>query len=92
MSWHVEVGGAHRDGERSRCDVRVNGQRHEVTVSDADLAALAPGGDAVSLIRASFEFLLEREPPGSILQRFDVSVIEQYFPGYRAEISGRLRR
>ena len=34
------------------------------------------------LVRRSFEFLLEREPPSSILPRFDLSVIERYFPDY----------
>ena len=30
----------------------------------------------------SFEFLLLREPPGSILPRFDLSVIQRFFPEY----------
>lgn len=34
------------------------------------------------LIRRSFEFLLEREPNTSILRRFELPVIQQYFPEY----------
>jgi len=34
------------------------------------------------LVARSFDFLLEREPPGSILNRFDLSVIQRYFPDY----------
>lgn len=34
------------------------------------------------LVRRSFEFLLDREPAGSILRRFNLSVIETYFPEY----------
>jgi hypothetical protein len=90
MAWGIEVGDVQRDGDRSRCDVRIDGQRYEVTINDGDLSALATGSDPASLIRASFEFLLEREPPDSILRRFDLSVIETYFPGYRAEIARRL--
>jgi hypothetical protein len=42
------------------------------------------------LVRASFEFLLEREPASSILRKFSVHVISRYFPEYPAEICARL--
>jgi hypothetical protein len=42
------------------------------------------------LIRASFEFLLEREPATSILRTFSLDVISQYFPDYPAQIRARL--
>jgi hypothetical protein len=42
------------------------------------------------LIRASFEFLLEREPKESILARFELPVIERYFPEYPRVIRGKL--
>jgi hypothetical protein len=42
-------------------------------------------------VEASFWFLLEREPKESILRRFDLAVIEQYFPDYAAAI-GTLAR
>jgi hypothetical protein len=42
------------------------------------------------LVRASFEFLLEREPASAILRKFSVHVISQYFPEYPAEIRARL--
>jgi hypothetical protein len=41
------------------------------------------------LVRASFAFLLEREPPSSILRRFSLDVIGTYFPEYPNEI-GRM--
>ncbi len=34
----------------------------------------------------SFEFLLDREPNTSILGRFDLPVIGQYFPEYEKKI------
>lgn len=48
-------------------------------------------GDApeAELVRASFEFLLEREPPGSILRSFSLEVIGNYFPEYRSEMRDR---
>ena len=38
------------------------------------------------LIEKSFKFLLEREPKESILPRFNLRVINQYFPEFEEEI------
>jgi hypothetical protein len=85
-----------------RCDVVVGedagATTHEVRVSREVLRRLladAPSApqDAASaeaLVRASFEFLLEREPRGSILRTFDLDVIERYFPGYERAIGARV--
>jgi hypothetical protein len=50
------------------------------------------GGDvpAERLIEESFRFLLEREPKESILQAFELPVIEEYFPEYPEQIRQRL--
>jgi hypothetical protein len=60
-----------------------------VTVTPQDVARWGrddiDAGEAVvveDLVRRSFEFLLEREPPQSILRRFDLAVIQRYFPEY----------
>lgn len=37
-------------------------------------------------IRASFEFLLEREPKESILKHFEVPIIARYFPEFKQAI------
>ena len=60
---------------------------HIVTVPPGLVTALgwAPGGEA-ELVRRSFQFLLEREPATSILRRFRLDVIGDYFPEYRDEI------
>ena len=42
--------------------------------------------DIESLVKKSFEFLLEREPKESILREFDLEVIAHYFPEYNKEI------
>jgi hypothetical protein len=66
---------------------------HRVRLSRADLTRLAPGAsDPVSLVEASFAFLLEREPNSSILREFDLTVIARYFPDYEREIGHRLAR
>ena len=41
---------------------------------------------AEALVRASFAFLLDREPSSSILPKFSLDVISRYFPEYRREI------
>ena len=90
------------DGSAWDCSVRVDdGQgttTHEVRVAAADLAPVArrvPSApadvDAVErLVAETFAFLLEREPKESILSRFDLSIVRQYFPEYDREIRRRL--
>jgi len=63
--------------------------RHEVTVARADLERLAPGAsDPTDLVRRSMEFLLQREPPRSILPSFDLIAIGRYFPEYESTVRG----
>jgi len=74
------------------CTVGVGRDRpttHEVRVSVADLASLAPGAaDPADLVRRSFGFLLDREPKESILRSFDLPMIGRYFPEYERTIRG----
>ena len=63
------------------------GRTYRVTVSPAELARLDPGStDPTDLVRRSFEFLLARESPDSILPSFGLSIIGRYFPDYESEI------
>lgn len=64
---------------------------HEVTVWPSDVARYAPDATPEQLLEASFAFLLEREPKEAILRRFELAVIEQYFPGYAQEVAGLIR-
>ena len=43
-----------------------------------------------SLVEKSFEFLLDRESNTSILPRFDLPIIERYFPEYEQTIKTML--
>ena len=65
--------------------------RHNVTVDKEDFERLT-GGDTTleALVRASFEFLLERESKESILRSFDLMTINRYFPEYEGQIQQRL--
>ena len=72
-------------GERSY-DVTVDGaSRHRVSVP-----ARFGDEDLERVVRASFEFLLEREPASSILPEFSLDVIGRYFPEYEDELPRRL--
>ena len=84
--------GAEPSGWRFRVTVREGGSstQHDVTLSAADHDRLGEGRRSPEeLIRASFDFLLEREPKESILPTFDLSVIGSYFPGFDEIIRGR---
>ena len=65
---------------------------HEVTVTREDVDRYAAGESPERLVEASFEFLLEREPKESILSRFELPVIERYFPDYPQRIRQALTR
>jgi len=63
---------------------------HTVTVPPhlPDSLGWAPGCEQ-ALVTESFEFLLEREPATSILRRFSLDVIGDYFPEYTAHMRQR---
>jgi hypothetical protein len=46
--------------------------------------------DCETVVRESFVFLLEREPPTSILRSFSLEQIAGYFPEYYEEMHQRL--
>jgi hypothetical protein len=92
VTWTVRVEPKSGDGAVSRFTVRVDGHSYDVGLSRDEAATLAPGAGPEDLVRESFRFLLEREPPASILRRFDLPVIGRYFPEYGEEIRRRLGR
>lgn len=64
---------------------------YTVTLKKADYEHLSQGrATAERLVKASFQFLLEREPKESILRRFDLPRIGYYFPEYEEELRRRL--
>jgi hypothetical protein len=55
-------------------------------VSVPDSLVQRIGADPAAIVRATLAFLLDREPPTSIMQRFDCSVVSRYFPEYEREL------
>ena len=67
---------------------RVSTSSHTVTFEPDYVTKLLVGDETIeSLLRRSFEFLLERESKESILSSFNLRVISRYFPEYEREIT-----
>jgi hypothetical protein len=67
--------------------VKVEEKEYNVSLDDEYWQDITGGKIAKEeLIKKSFEFLLEREPKESILYRFNLRVINQYFPEFEEEI------
>jgi len=62
--------------------------QHEVTVMPSDVERYGPHLAPEELVEATFHFLLEREPKEAILRRFDLPVVESYFPEFRHVLGG----
>ena len=84
----------HRSGAIYDVTVEDGGGRtsHAVSVTPAHLARFAPNATPEALLKGSFEFLLEREPKEAILARFELPVIERYFPDYPQALAARLAK
>ncbi len=69
--------------------------KHTVIMKQADFSRLAASRpDAFvspeHVVETSFRFLLERESKESILPKFNLMVIERYFPDFQRVVSGML--
>ncbi len=82
------------EGGGWRCSVTVGDDagstHHSVQVDRATLDDLAPGTTPEDLVRASFDFLLEREPRESIMRSFELPVIGRFFGDFPDEIRRRM--
>lgn len=70
-------------------EVDDNGRSHryDVTLNWSDYDLWSRGQVAPEkVVKAAFEFLLEREPASAILSRFDCAVIRRYFPEVDKEL------
>lgn len=77
--WSAEVWVDDPDDPRGR-------SHHRVIVSQEEVLRYGRGRSVEDLVRASFEFLLQREPLSSILANFELSTIERYFPEFRESV------
>ncbi len=91
----VQCEGSRSDGWLCSVTLREGGldiSSHSVHVRAADLQRLAPdASDPTALVKASLEFLLERESPRMILRSFDLLDIARYFPEYEQAIRNHAR-
>lgn len=55
---------------------------HEVTATKKVVDLLCADCEPEKVVEASIRFLLDREPKESIMTRFDLDVIVQFFPDY----------
>jgi hypothetical protein len=63
---------------------------HQVTLARRDHRELGVETESPEqFVRRCFEWLLEREPKESILSRFDIREISQYFPRFREDMRKR---
>ena len=61
--------------------------QHEVTVTNIGHYDLTKERKTKEeLLDFSFRFLLDREPNTSILSKFEITIISQYFPEYETEV------
>lgn len=70
-------------------DVRIEGRtRHTVTAPATALQRVQRAGEsAESAIERVMRFLLQREPPESILSRFSLDDVARYFPEFWSEMA-----
>jgi hypothetical protein len=86
----IEAAGEGSGKTRFRVTVREgdSSSEHEVTVTDGDYRRLGERYDSYEdFVRATFQFLLEREPKESILAQFDVATVPRYFPEFERDIA-----
>jgi hypothetical protein len=86
-----------RDGDPLEFEVVVREgkgeSRHHVTMTKGTCVRLTQSAHTPErCLEAAFRFLLDREPKESILRRFDVTVISQYFPEFEQELPRYLAR
>lgn len=79
------------DERRFEVRVTAEGRSHTYQVSVPAALAERLGAEPAAVVRATLAFLLDREPPGSILPSFDCAVVSRYFPDYDAKLPGYLR-
>jgi uncharacterized protein (DUF1786 family) len=71
-------------------EVTQDGGHYAYQVSVPDDLVERTGAEPAAIVRATLAFLLDREPPTSIMRRFDCSVVPGFFPEYEAELPNYL--
>jgi hypothetical protein len=74
------------DEQLYEAEVTHQGEHYSYRVSVPDDLVERTSAEPAAIVRATVAFLLDREPPTSIMERFDCSVVSGYFPEYEAEL------
>ncbi|HZD70530.1 MAG TPA: hypothetical protein VFA45_17035 [Actinomycetes bacterium] len=69
-----------------QAEATVDGRHYAYRVSVPQDLVERVGADPAAIVRATIAFLLDREPPTSIMERFDCSVVSRFFPEYESEL------
>lgn len=87
MSFIVSVDLAGHTDNGWRYHVSIEGYHYSVTLSrDYFKKVVSSEIGPDELVKKSFDFLLQREPPSAILQQFDLQDINKFFPEYEQSI------
>jgi hypothetical protein len=78
------------DDQLYEAEVTQRGGHYAYVVSVPDDLVERTGAEPAAIVRATVAFLLDREPPTSIMRRFDCSVVTTFFPEYEAELPSYL--
>jgi hypothetical protein len=91
MMLAMDVNVSHESGAVFRVVVTdaTGSSTHMVTVMPSDVERYAPGRTPEELLEQAFAFLLAREPKEAILPRFELPVIERYFPEFGEQMRDR---
>ena len=83
----IEVGKKSEEQFQVTIDERGSQTKHTVILTEQYYQKLTEGKiTKEDLIKKSFQFLLNRESKESILSKFNVNVIGNYFPEYEEKI------
>lgn len=80
------------DDERYGVTIVESGSKtvHEVTAARKHVELLCGDCDPTRVVEASIRFLLDRESKESIMSRFDLDIIAQFFPEYPTAVQDYL--
>ena len=79
-----------RSGSSYQVRVEQDGRSWQYELEVPDELAARLGTEPAVVARATLAFLLDREPPGSIMASFGPDTVRGYFPEYDRELPGYL--
>lgn len=80
-------------GEGGTCQVLVeqDGREFRYTVQVPEELTERLGAEPPAIARATLAFLVDREPPTSIMREFECTIVRRYFPEYDEKLPSYLQ-